>query len=694
MIDYPTLRNKLGEETSPYLLQHRDNPVHWQPWSRDVFRLARELDRPVLLSIGYAACHWCHVMAHESFENPGVSAKMNDLFINVKVDREERPDVDNIYQSALALLGEQGGWPLTMFLTPEGKPFWGGTYFPSEARFGRPAFATVLDSISRTYHDRPEAIQKNTAAIKEALGKLSAAPKGAAIAIDAIDGAAKIAVRMIDSVHGGVDGAPKFPQPSFFGFIWNAFLRTRSPLFRDAVTTTLDRMAEGGIYDHLGGGYARYSVDHAWLVPHFEKMLYDNALLVDLMTSVWKETRSELYRRRIAETMDWLNREMTVEAKSGGRAYASAYDADSEGEEGKFYVWTEAEVDLALGDKSSVFKEFYDVTEHGNWEGKNILRRVNASWDGDPAALEEKLSQARDILMEIRAKRIRPERDHKVLADWNGLAIAALVHAGAVFEKPGWIAMGKNVYDFIAREMSDGDRLFHTWCREKARHPGILDDYAAMSRAAVRLFELTGDRSCLDRACRWADVAEDLFRDEDGGYFMTASDTTDIFTRPKSHADNAAPSGNGLMAEVLIKLHTLTGESRFLKRAEALFEAFGSDKPDRLINMPTLLNAFEAMVRARQIIVVGEENDADATDLWTTVLTTSGPTGAIMRIAPETSLPNNHPAADKRLVDGKAAAYFCEGGTCGPPIQDPRVLMNKLKAARPHGRPRRNPNAV
>ncbi|MEQ9199913.1 MAG: thioredoxin domain-containing protein, partial [Rhodospirillales bacterium] len=353
-------RNLLSNETSPYLLQHQDNPVHWRPWGADALKAARDEDKPVLLSIGYAACHWCHVMAHESFEDPETAEIMNRLFINIKVDREERPDLDAIYQSTLQLLGQQGGWPLTMFLTPDGEPFWGGTYFPDTPRYGMPSFRQLLKGVSSTYQQKSDDITKNVDALRDGLAKMSAGA-GAGdddISLAQIDAAATALLRAVDPVNGGLNGAPKFPQPCIFKFLWRAGLRTGNPDLKQAVIRTLDAMSQGGIYDHLGGGYARYSTDDEWLAPQFEKMLYDNAQLIDLLVDVWRGTGSDLYETRIRECINWLEREMIAD----GGAFSSTIDADSEGEEGRFYVWQEAEIDALLGDDSPVFKAAYDVS--------------------------------------------------------------------------------------------------------------------------------------------------------------------------------------------------------------------------------------------------------------------------------------------------------------------------------------------
>jgi len=397
--------NRLGEETSPYLLQHKDNPVHWQPWSEATLASAKAEDKPILLSIGYAACHWCHVMAHESFENPQIARRMNELFVNIKVDREERPDLDAIYQHALALMGEQGGWPLTMFLTPDGEPFWGGTYFPPEQRWGRPGFAQVLDAMSNAYAQKRDDVAKNVAALREALQKLGRPERGDKIGAELLDRVAERLLRETDQLHGGIGTAPKFPQTGVLELLWRAWRRTGQAPYRDAVVKALDAMCQGGIYDHLGGGFARYSTDARWLVPHFEKMLYDNAELVDLMTLVWQETKSPLFRERIEETLGWVTREMMT--PPGG--FASSLDADSEHEEGKFYVWSEAEIDRALGARAALFKRFYDVTPEGNWEEKNILNRSNAPGRADEET-ERELAACRALLMQARHQRVRPER--------------------------------------------------------------------------------------------------------------------------------------------------------------------------------------------------------------------------------------------------------------------------------------------
>ena len=481
-------RNNLDRETSPYLLQHRDNPVHWQAWGPDALAAARAAGKPILLSVGYAACHWCHVMAHESFERPETAAVMNRHFVNIKVDREERPDIDSIYQTALALQGEQGGWPLTMFLTPEGEPFWGGTYFPPEPRWGRPGFVDLLARVAEVYAGDPAMVARNRDALRRGLAETAAPPAPPAGPVAEITPALldRISDRLlgeIDREHGGIGGAPKFPQTAILALLWRAHLRRNNADCGDAVILTLERMCQGGIYDHLGGGFARYSTDAAWLVPHFEKMLYDNALLIDLLTCVQAETGSPLLRQRLYETVGWVLREM----RTAEGAFAASQDADSEGHEGRFYVWSEAEIDRLLGADSAAFKEVYGVTAGGNWEGSTILNRTPTRALLAPAA-EEDLERSRQILFAARETRIKPGWDDKALADWNGLMITALARAGAALAEPGWIAACRQAFAAIENHMMTADgRLRHSFRAGRAHHSALLDDYAALAQAALAL---------------------------------------------------------------------------------------------------------------------------------------------------------------------------------------------------------------
>jgi len=668
--------NLLKHETSPYLRQHEDNPVHWRSWSGEALAEARATGKPVLLSVGYAACHWCHVMAHESFENEAIAAQMNKLFVNIKVDREERPDIDSIYQSALSMMGEHGGWPLTMFLTPDGEPFWGGTYFPPEPRFGRPSFPQVLEQISAIYAEDPEKVRTNADALKGGLEQMAAQGRAgeALLSISRADEVAAAALQIIDPEDGGTRGAPKFPQPTLFRFIWQATERRDQPLLEKAVTLTLDNLCQGGIYDHLGGGFARYSTDAEWLVPHFEKMLYDNALLIELLSDVWLRNRKPLYAARVRETIDWMLRELAV-STDHGTAFASAYDADSEGVEGKFYVWVENEIDTVLGDaglgdQADAFRKTYRTAPHGNWEGANILNRA-ADDPGDGSDFVD----ARKALFAVRKNRIWPGRDDKVLTDWNGLAIAALARAGQVFDEPDWIAAAESTFAFIQGEMIRGDRLLHSWCGGEARHAAVLDDYANMARGALMLHAATGKADYLAAAETWASIATAHHRDPEGGaYFLAADDTADLVVRTKVLFDNATPSGNGILAEVFARLWLLTGKDEHRGEAETILRGLTPEDPRALLNQPGAASAAVLLEDGLQIVIVGPDDD----NMAATAARAAPSLSVLNRIADPASLPENHPASGKGLVDGKTAAYLCRGPVCGLPIIEADELEKAL----------------
>ena len=479
-------QNRLANETSPYLLQHRHNPVDWWAWGPDALAEAKRTNKPILLSVGYAACHWCHVMAHESFEDDATAAVMNELFVNIKVDREERPDIDQIYMAALHHLGEHGGWPLTMFLTPDGEPIWGGTYFPKGSRYGKPAFVDVLREIARLFREEPQKIENNRAALMERLAAKARPPGVVTLGRAELDNAARQLGGIIDPVNGGTRGAPKFPQAALFELLWRAALRTGEARYFAAVDITLHHICEGGIYDHLGGGFSRYSVDERWLTPHFEKMLYDNAQLLELLAVAHQRSGNPLYRQRAAETVVWLAREMTT----GEGAFAASLDADSEGEEGKFYVWSYDEVIATLGiEDGQFFARHYDVTPAGNFEGHNILNRLKQTECSETD--EARLGTLRKKLLAVRDTRIRPGLDDKVLADWNGMMIAALANAGLMFNAPSWLDIAARAFGFVARAMTKGDRLGHSWRGGQLKFPGLASDFAAMIRAALALYEAT-----------------------------------------------------------------------------------------------------------------------------------------------------------------------------------------------------------
>jgi uncharacterized protein YyaL (SSP411 family) len=675
--------NRLGRETSPYLLQHKDNPVHWRPWGEAALAEARATGKPILLSVGYAACHWCHVMAHESFEDEATARVMNELFVNIKVDREERPDVDAIYMGALHELGEQGGWPLTMFLTSDAEPFWGGTYFPKEQRYGRPAFVSVLNEVARVYREEPDKIRQNAEVLKDRLKPAHKVPASAPPPEEMLADLARRMVQAIDPVNGGIRGAPKFPQPQFFEFLWRAGLRygLANPL--EAVNLTLTHIAQGGIYDHLGGGFSRYSVDERWLVPHFEKMLYDNAQIIELMTESWRESKSTLFAQRIAETVDWLLREMAVPGTSpysGG--FAASLDADSEGEEGKFYVWSLAEITEILGENDArMFAENYGVTAHGNFDGHNILNRLDEIELRDEAT-ERRLAEMRKKLLARRATRVRPGFDDKVLADWNGLMIAALAKAAETFAKPQWLAAAEAAFGFVSTKMIASGRLMHAYRAGEAKAPATANDYANMIRAALALANVTGKRAYVDRAREWTDILDKHYWASDiGGYYFVADDTSDLIVRPMSGQDEATPNANGTMVSNLMALYLWTGDERYRDRAEEVLKAFAGAMRENVLAHAGLLGAeLDMFAPALVVFVVPEGGDARA--LRRALNEVSLPGAVVQEVRAGQSLPPSSPAHGKTAIEGKPTAYVCIGPQCSLPVTEPAKLIETIKAAR------------
>jgi uncharacterized protein YyaL (SSP411 family) len=669
--------NRLDQETSPYLLQHKDNPVHWQPWDSPALDAAKAANRPIMLSVGYSACHWCHVMAHESFDNPAIAALVNENFVAIKVDREERPDLDTIYQQALSLMGQQGGWPLTMFLTPSGEPFWGGTYFPPVARFGRPGFPDVLRAVAKVWSDDPARVRQNVAVLTDGLNDLSRAPGSGTLSLEMLDQAAAKIAAMVDPVHGGLGGAPKFPQPGLFHFLWRSGWRSGDSSLSDAVIVTLDHLCQGGIYDHLGGGFMRYATDEQWLVPHFEKMLYDNAQLMELLTDAWKATRNPLYRSRVAETVEWLLGEMVAE----GGAFAAALDADSEGEEGRFYTWTADEITSLLEPEvARWFMQAYDVRPGGNWEGRSILHRNHHD---QPVDVEDVLADARAVLWRHRATRVRPGRDDKVLADWNGMMIAALARAAFTFTMPRWLDAARLAFEVIRKQMAlPGNRLANSMRFGRTNGIGVLDDYAHMARAALALHQVTGEADYLPLAAGWIATANRLYWDDaEGGYFLSASDAADVILRTKPSLDSAVPAGNGVMAEVLASLHLATGEAAYRQRAEDTIAAFSAAVPQLFPNMTSLLGAYEQLAAPIQVVVAGPLADDEAGAALLQVVAESAiPRLSLLRVGDGTTLPPGHPAHGKAAVDGLPAAYVCRAAICTPPITDASRLQDTLSA--------------
>ncbi len=666
--------NRLAQATSPYLLQHKHNPVDWWTWGPEALAEARRSNRPILLSVGYAACHWCHVMAHESFEDDATARVMNELFVNIKVDREERPDIDQIYMTALHLLGEPGGWPLTMFLTPLAEPVWGGTYFPKEPRFGRPAFVDVLREVARLFREQPNRIEQNRTALLSRLADKARPAGKVTIGLKELDAAAMQLGNLFDNINGGLRGAPKFPQPAILEMLWRAGLRSNDAGFFETVKHSLERMCEGGIYDHLGGGFSRYSVDDKWLVPHFEKMLYDNAQLLELLALAWQRSGKSLFAQRARETVDWLKREMTT----GEGAFCASLDADSEGEEGKYYVWSKNEIVELIGPEAGeFFAQHYGVTDEGNFDGHNILNRLKTvpRSEADGA----RLASLRTILLEARAGRVRPGLDDKVLADWNGLMIAALVNAGIILDETDWLAMAKRAFGFIAQMMTKGDRLGHSWRNRKLLFPGLASDFAAMIRAALALYEATGERFYFERAMAWQSAFDAHYTDADTGhYYLSADDTTDLLLRPHSTQDDATPNPNAVAAQNLVRLAALAGDDKWRVKADRLIENILSTADRNLFGHVALLNALDLRLRATEIVATGNAAEYFAH----AALKLPYLDRIVLRAANTSDLPPSHPAQEKLKATSGSVVFVCVGERCSLPVSSPGAIMEAVAAMR------------
>jgi hypothetical protein len=615
-------------------------------------------------------------MAHESFEDESTARVMNELFVNIKVDREERPDIDQIYMAALHHLGEHGGWPLTMFLTPDGEPIWGGTYFPKTSRYGKPAFVDVLREIARLFREEPDKIERNRAALMERLAAAARPAGTATIGRAELDNAARQLGGLIDPVNGGTRGAPKFPQAALFECLWRAGLRTGETRYFAAVEITLDHICEGGIYDHLGGGFARYAVDERWLVPHFEKMLYDNAQLLELLAIAYRHTGKDLYRRRAYETVAWLEREMTTEEG----AFCASLDADSEGEEGKFYVWSYDEVIRQLGiEDGEFFARHYDVTPAGNFEGHNILNRLKSPPVSD--ADETRLVALREKLLSVRATRVRPGLDDKVLADWNGLMIAALANAASMFDEPRWIELASRAFDVVAKAMTRGDRLGHSWRASKLKFPGLASDYAAMIRAALALNEATGHRGFLDHALRWQQALDRDYTDAERGiYYLTAADAEGLVIRPAATTDEATPNHNAVAAQNLIRLAVLAGDDAWRDKADRLIAAVAPLIAENLYMHLAMLNAIDLRLRGAEIVVTGQGGNAEA--LLAGARRLPPLDRIVLHAASADALPSKHPAREKLNAAGAPQAFVCVGETCSLPVTDAAALDAAIEAMR------------
>jgi len=662
------MAERLRHAASPYLLQHADDPVDWWPWCPEAFEAARRTDRPVLLSVGYAACHWCHVMAKESFRDPTMAELINRYFVPVKVDREERPDVDAVYQQALALLGEPGGWPLTMFLTPEGEPFWGGTYFPPEPRYGRPGFRQVLERIAALWQEDRDRIRDNRRALLEGLARLDR-PQAGDLDPAFLHATAEAAAHDFDPIHGGLDGAPKFPQAPALRFLHAATFRFPLPLVRRRLWHTLARMCQGGIYDHLGGGFHRYAVDAFWLVPHFEKMLYDNAQLVELLAEAHALTGNPLFAARAEETVAWMLREMRTP-----EGLAASLDADSEGEEGRFYLWTVDEVEDVLGpDDAAFFVEAYGMTRRGHFEGRCVLHRLHEPGLRQPEE-EARLARLRRQLAQARERRIRPARDDKVLADWNGLAVAGLVHAGRRLGRVAWIDAAQAIFADAVRALGEGDVLHHA-VRAGIRTPHeLLDDYVHMSQAALALFEATGEEAFLARCDGWLERARARFREDDGSWRQTPRGQVELPVALRGAADGPVPSAIGLLPELLARRALLPGAPAWCaEEAESMLRRYGGDARRAPLAHATLLASFLFVHEPVQVRIFGEKADTAA------LLETAE------RCAPYPAQVF-HVKRDAGGMKGPAA-MICRGPVCEAPLRDPAGLRRALQTLDATGRP-------
>ncbi|MBE83949.1 MAG: thioredoxin domain-containing protein [Gemmatimonadetes bacterium] len=683
MSEGTTAQNRLYKETSPYLLQHASNPVDWYPWSEEAFDRARNEDKPIFLSVGYSACHWCHVMEHESFEDEEIAELMNTHYINIKVDREERPDVDEIYMNAVQIMTQQGGWPMSVFLTPEGKPFYGGTYFPPGNGYGRPGFRQVLLSIADFYKTRRDEVDRAIDGLMEGLNRIATLPgDGSELDLDLISQTASVLAQSFDDRDGGFGSQPKFPNSMSLEVFLRNYARTGQPEDLARVTMTLDRMARGGIYDQLGGGFHRYSVDHKWLVPHFEKMLYDNALLARIYLQVHQITNEESFLLIGTEILDYVLREMTSE--EGG--FLSTQDADSEGEEGRFFVWTPDEIREILGDSDGyVFSTAFDVRDIGNFEGKSILNRpvdlneVSALVDLSVEEVEAVVEASRPRLLEARSKRVWPGRDDKVQVSWNGLMISAMTVGYQVSGDRKYLDAAGRAASFILAQMVQPDgRLLHSYKDGSVSNNAYLDDYGGLINALIDLYESTFDETWLERATQLADTTISQFWDDEGdSFFYTGIDHEALIVRSKNPYDNATPSGNSLTALAFIRLGTLLRRDDYTSIAERTIRRF----QPYMLETP---NGFAQMICAADYVLGGpvevivtegegkEEMIRAINDNWVPC--------RVLASGPAVKVPMTK---ERERTNAGAAVYVCQNRACSLPIQEPSKLASFLRPGMP-----------
>ena len=669
-------RNILDGEASPYLRSHSADPVHWRPWGAAALTEARHQGKPILLSIGYAACHWCHVMQRESFENETTARRINDLFVAILVDREERPDIDAVFQAAAVAMEVHAGWPLTLFLTPEGEPFLGGAYFPGEPAPGLPSFMQMAERAAAAYGADPGATRYTAAALLQSL-KPAQGPHPGAVTMADVDGAAEGILAQVDVFEGGFGHGRKHPRVPALNLLWAAFIRSGNATYLDAVIDSLDAMGRGGLYDHIGGGFFRYTVDEGWSQPHFEKMLDVNGAMLALMTEVWKENRSPALERRVRETVAFLLGEMRLP----GGAFAASLDADSRRPgggvgEGLFYRWTGAEVRRLLGARAGPFLRAYEIVPLADdADGGGVLvrtgKRSGLRWDIE-------------ALREYRAGRPRPLRNDTVLAHWNGLAAAALAEAGFAFGEDTWTAAAGRALAFVAENLSDSQgNLRHSRIGTRLGPPATVEDYGFLAAAALSLSEATGGERWVGEAGAWADAAlARLWDREDGGFFFAVSDGSTAPVNSKPFLDGPAPSGNAAMAAALARLFYRTGGDRWRRYAEGTLAAFAGTAREPRLRLAGLFNAAETLHGAVQVVIVGRRGEARTDALLREVAGTALPTRVLQVVAPGTVLPESHPAPRKGQIEGKATAYVCRGTLCSLPTTDPADLGKTLKTMR------------
>jgi uncharacterized protein YyaL (SSP411 family) len=655
--------------TSPYHLSHKDNPVQWRGWGPQALAEAKAQDKPILLSLGYGGCHWCHVMEHESFADPEVAAYINENYIPVLVDRDERPDVDMLYQGAAGIMGHAGGWPLNIFLRPDGVPFWVAGYQPKDDKPDVPSFARVARETLAIWKDDRARADDTADKIKAAVENLYNRDMTQGAEPLNLDLSALRVAQRYDIFFGGLLSGLKFPNPPLLGVLWGAFLRSGMPQFSQIIFTTMDGILFGGIYDHVGGGFFRHALDERWLEPAFEKMLYDQAQMIDICTSIFQFNRNELSRQRVTETIDFLTREMKV-----GDVFAASISSGAQTEDGKYYTWSEAEIDAALvGTFSARFKQVYGITRDGNVQGRNLPRRL-----GNPVPANEAdealLAKQRGMLLAARQKRTPPTRDDRVLTDWNGLTITALARAGIVFERREWIELAVKAFDAIVKTLGDGNKLSHVKGVD-----GFADDYANMARAALQLWEVTGEERFITHARAWTQEMNDHFWNNERNGYCVYSDAADpLFVRQRIVFDNPTPSANGTMLVVLTRLALLTGDREYMSRASTLGATFPAEVARMLNGAGSFLTGFEYLVNSLVIVVIGHKGNARTHDLLRAYWNKSMPNGMIMQVEPGDPLPPGHPASGRGMEGGQPTAYICQAGVCSNPITNAAELANAL----------------